>query len=352
MGYNGSRKSGSPQGATTLESEQLAASDTDRRSAAVHTTTQDDDEHTYQVTYAPTDDAVTLYFREVGTIPLLTRSEEVSLAQQIEEGAVALAALSEGGVTAAEEIELNQAIGRGEAAREKLITANTRLVISLAKNYIGQGVPLLDLVQEGNIGLIHAVGKFDWRLGYKFSTYATWWIRQALTRAIADQGRTIRLPVHRHEQVRKLHQATRQLTKEFGREPTTDELAEALNRLPDEIEQLVLEAHATISLEKPIREHGQTYLGELLESTDPMPVDVAEERALFDDIEELLDGLPPREARILELRYGLRDGHEYTLKEVGDRFGLTRERIRQLEQSALHRLRSPRRIRKLQTYLS
>lgn len=306
-----------------------------------------------RLTYIAADDAITLYFRDVGASPLLTREQEVELARQIERGEVAKWRLNSGEeLSAAERADLERAVKAGETAHHKLVTANARLVISLAKNYLGQGVPLLDLIQEGNIGLMRAAEKFDWRRGHKFSTYATWWIRQALTRAVADQGRTIRLPVHRQEQVRKLHRAMRELTKELGRAPTSEELAAELGKSPAEVERLMQHAQPPMSLEKPVAEYGDTQLEEFLESGDPMPVDIVEEGALADDIRTLLGALPSREARIIELRYGLRDGHEYTLKEVGERFGVTRERIRQIENDALHRLRSPRRLRKLRAYLT
>ncbi|RME45591.1 MAG: sigma-70 family RNA polymerase sigma factor [Chloroflexi bacterium] len=305
-----------------------------------------------RLSYVADDDAITLYFREVGATPLLTREQEVALARQIEQGEAAKQRLKSETLPAAERATLEQLVQAGEAARHKLITANARLVVSLAKNYLGQGVPLLDLIQEGNIGLMRAAEKFDWRRGHKFSTYATWWIRQALTRAVADQGRTIRLPVHRQEQVRKLRKATRELTKELGREPTPEELAERLGDTPDEIERLIQHAQRPMSLEKPVMEHGGSQFGEFLESGDPLPVDVIEEEALAHDIQTLLGALPSREARIIELRYGLRDGREYTLKEVGERFGLTRERIRQIENDALHRLRRPQRLQKLRAYLT
>lgn len=306
-----------------------------------------------RLSYIASDDAITLYFREVGTVPLLTREQEATLAQQIERGNAAKERLQAGGeLSQVERAVLEDMVEAGARARDKLIVANTRLVISLAKKYLGQGVPLLDLVQEGNIGLMHAVEKFDWRLGHKFSTYATWWIRQSLTRAIADQGRTIRLPVHRHEQVRKLRNAMRMLTKELGREPTSEELAEELGESPGTVERLIQHAQHPMSLEKPISNQGDNQLGEFLESGELQPADIVEEKTLASDVRALLSALPSREARIIELRYGLRDGREYTLKEVGERFGLTRERIRQIEQDALHRLRSPNRTKKLRAHLT
>lgn len=309
-------------------------------------------EETNRLAYIAADDAVALYFSEVGKSPLLTREQEVALAKQVELGAAAKKRLETEDIAPDEQAALKQAVEAGEAAQHKLVTANARLVISLARNYLGQGVPLLDLVQEGNIGLMRAAEKFEWRRGYKFSTYATWWIRQALTRAVADQGRTVRLPVHRHEQARKLHKAKRELTKALGREPTSAELAEELDESPDKVERLIQEAQHPMSLEKPIGEHGQSVFGEFLESDELLPVDISEEEALAYDIQTVLSALPFRQARIIELRYGLRDGHEYTLKEVGERFGLTRERIRQIEQDALHRLRSPHRTQKLRAYLT
>lgn len=305
-----------------------------------------------QLVYSATDDTMTLYFRDVGAVPLLTREQEVILAQRIERGEAAKKRLNSEDLTPDERTVLEQVVEAGEAARHKLIVANVRLVISIAKHYLGQGVPLLDLIQEGNIGLMRAAEKFDWHRGHKFSTYATWWIRQSLTRAVADQGRTIRLPIHRHEQVRKLRKAQRTLTKELGRDPTSEELAEKLDRSPNEAERLIQEAQPPISLEKPVGEFGESQFAEFMESSDPQPFDIIEEVTLADDIQTLLNALPFREARILELRYGLRDGREYTLKEIGERFGLTRERIRQIENDALHRLRSPRRTRKLRAYLT
>jgi RNA polymerase primary sigma factor len=297
-------------------------------------------------------DATTLYFHEVGPIPLLTREEEAVLAKDIESGKAARLRLDREELSTAERAALEQAVEAGETARCRLITANARLVISLAKSRIGQGVPLLDLIQEGNMGLMRAVEKFDWRRGHKFSTYATWWIRQALTRAVADQGRTIRLPLYRYEQARKLRNATRELVNELGRDPTAEELAEELDAPLDEVERLMQDVQSPTSLDMPVGEYGESQFGELLESSDPLPVDMVEEETLSDDIWALLDALPYREARIIEMRYGLRDGREYTLKEVGDRFGLTRERIRQIENDAMHRLRNPRRTQKLRAYLA
>ena len=305
-----------------------------------------------RLTYVADDNAITLYFREVGTTPLLTREQEGELARQIERGEAARRRLESEELPTAVRAALERTVVAAESARHRLVTANARLVISLAKSYLGQGVPLLDLIQEGNIGLMRAAEKFDWRRGHKFSTYATWWIRQALTRAVADQGRTIRLPIHRQEQVRKLRKAMRELTKQLGRDPTPEDLAKTLGYSPEEVERLMQHAQRPMSLEKPVMEYGNSQFGEFLESDDPLPVDVIEEDALVHDIQAMLGALPSREARIIELRYGLRDGHEYTLKEVGDRFGLTRERIRQIENDALHRLRSPRRVRKLRPYLT
>ncbi|MFQ5592887.1 MAG: sigma-70 family RNA polymerase sigma factor [Anaerolineae bacterium] len=309
-------------------------------------------ENSGRLTYVASDDAITLYFREVGTTPLLAREQEVELARQIEQGEAARRKIESDELPSALRAALECKVVASDTARHKLVTANARLVISQAKNYLGQGVPLLDLIQEGNIGLMRAAEKFDWRRGHKFSTYATWWIRQALTRAVADQGRTIRLPIHRQEQVRKLRKSMRELTKELGHDPSSEELAVVLGHSPEEVERLMQHSQRPMSLEKPVMEYGDSQFGEFLESGDPLPVDIIEEDALAHDIQTLLGALPSREARIIELRYGLRDGHEYTLKEVGERFGLTRERIRQIENDALHRLRSPQRVQRLRPYLT
>jgi RNA polymerase primary sigma factor len=299
-----------------------------------------------------TDDTIGLYLKEVGRVPLLTAVEEVELAQRIERGRLAREELARGNVTPRRRQELQMLIEDGWAAREHLITANSRLVISVAKKYMGRGVPFLDLIQEGNIGLIRAAKKFDYRRGHKFSTYATWWIRQAVTRAIADQGRTIRVPVHMGDQINKLLRVQHQLTQRLGRDPTVEELAVALEVTPQKVENMIQVARRPLSLETPTDDEEDSVLGDFIQDDEfPAPDDTATYNLLREHLESVLDGLPPREVRILQLRYGLLDGQAYTLEEVGRKMGVTRERVRQIEAQALSRLRHPAIRRKLREYL-
>jgi len=299
-----------------------------------------------------TDDTIGLYLKEVSRVPLLTASEEVALAQRIERGRMAREELAKGGTTPKRRTELRRLIEDGWSAREHLITANSRLVISVAKKYMGRGVPFLDLIQEGNIGLIRATKKFDYRRGHKFSTYATWWIRQAVTRAIADQGRTIRVPVHMGDQINKLLRVQHQLTQRLGREPSVEELAEALDVPPKKVENMIQVARRPLSLETPTDDEEDSVLGDFIEDDEaPPPDDTATYNLLKEHLGEVLNGLPPREVRILQLRYGLLDGQAYTLEEVGRKMGVTRERVRQIEAQALSRLRHPTIRRKLRDYL-
>jgi RNA polymerase primary sigma factor len=299
-----------------------------------------------------TDDSIGLYLKEVSRVPLLTAEEEVELAQRIELGRMAREELARGNVTSRRRMELRKLIEDGWAAREHLITANSRLVISVAKKYMGRGVPFLDLIQEGNIGLIRATKKFDYRRGHKFSTYATWWIRQAVTRAIADQGRTIRVPVHMGDQINKLLRIQHQLTQKLGREPTVDELAVSLDVPPKKVENMIQVARRPLSLETPTDDEEDSVLGDFIEDDEaPPPDESATYNLLREHLEEVLNGLPPREVRILQLRYGLLDGQAYTLEEVGRKMGVTRERVRQIEAQALSRLRHPSIRRKLRDYL-
>ena len=298
------------------------------------------------------DDTIGLYLKEIGRVPLLTASEEVSLAKRIEKAKFARERIVRGGVAPNKRRDLEYVMSDGMAAREHLITANSRLVISVAKKYIGRGVPFLDLIQEGNIGLIRAAKKFDYHRGHKFSTYATWWIRQAVTRAIADQGRTIRVPVHMGDQINKMLRVSHQLTQELGREPSIEELGEALKVTPKKVESIIQIARRPLSLETPTDEEEDSVLGDFIEDEDsPEPVEIATRNLLKEQIREVLNGLPPREVRILQLRYGLLDGESYTLEEVGKKMGVTRERVRQIEAQALSRLRHPTHRRKLRDYL-
>jgi RNA polymerase primary sigma factor len=299
-----------------------------------------------------TDDTIGLYLKEVGRVPLLTAIEEVELAQRIERGRLAREELARGNVSPRRRQELQRLIEDGWAAREHLITANSRLVISVAKKYMGRGVPFLDLIQEGNIGLIRAAKKFDYRRGHKFSTYATWWIRQAVTRAIADQGRTIRVPVHMGDQINKLLRVQHQLTQRLGRDPTVEELANALEVTPQKVENMIQVARRPLSLETPTDDEEDSVLGDFIQDEEvPAPDDTATYNLLREHLESVLNSLPPREVRILQLRYGLLDGQAYTLEEVGRKMGVTRERVRQIEAQALSRLRHPAIRRKLREYL-
>ncbi len=299
------------------------------------------------------DDSISLYLKEIGRVPLLTAEEEVILAKRMERGREARQKLTLGVDDPAEHERLLAAVKDGQAAQEHLIKANSRLVVSVAKKYVGRGVPFLDLIQEGNIGLIRAVKKFDYRRGYKFSTYATWWIRQAVTRAIADQGRTIRVPVHMYEQINRLTRTSRQLVQELGRDPTTEEIAERLGVPPRKVEQIIRVSQRPLSLEMPVGEEEDSYLGDFIEDAEAdSPTDSASQTMLRQVIDEIFESLTPREVRILQLRFGLVDGYSYTLEEVGKKFGVTRERIRQIEAQALGRLRHPSRSRKLRDYLS
>ncbi len=301
-----------------------------------------------------TDDMIGLYLKEVGRVPLLTADEEVYLAKRIEKGRISRELLASEGrsLSADERGDHRYNIEDGWAAREHLITANSRLVISVAKKYMGRGVPFQDLIQEGNIGLIRAAKKFDYRRGHKFSTYATWWIRQAVTRAIADQGRTIRVPVHMGDQINKLLRVQHQLTQRLGRDPSVEELAESLDVPPKKVENMIQVARRPLSLETPTDDEEDSMLGDFIQDKDaPAPDESATYNLLKEHLEEVLNTLPPREVRILQLRYGLLDGQAYTLEEVGRKMGVTRERVRQIEAQALSRLRHPVIRRKLREYL-
>jgi RNA polymerase primary sigma factor len=273
------------------------------------------------------DDPVRMYLKEIGRVPLLTAEEEVELAKRMEMG--------------------------DKEAKQRLIESNLRLVVSIAKRYVGRGMLFLDLIQEGNMGLIKAVEKFDYRKGYKLSTYATWWIRQAITRSIADQARTIRIPVHMVETINKLVRTSRQLLQELGREPTAEEIAGEMGLTPERVREIQKIAQEPVSLETPIGEEEDSHLGDFIEDVDALaPAEAASFMLLKEQIEEVLDTLNEREQRVLRLRFGLDDGKARTLEEVGREFGVTRERIRQIEAKALRKLRHPQRSKKLRDYLT
>jgi RNA polymerase primary sigma factor len=312
----------------------------------------DDEEETFDLSSISSDDTVGLYLKEMARVPLLTTEEEVCLAKRLEAGLAAQCELDSGKSFDAEYVEsLVNVITDGKEARDHLIKANTRLVVSIAKRYMGRGVPFLDLIQEGNLGLMKAVEKFDFRRGFRFSTYATWWIRQTITRAIADQGRTIRVPVHMSDRIRHLYKTARQLEQENGRKPTPEEIAEKMDLEPRKVQWMLKVSWRPLSLERPVGEEEDSELGAFIEDdTTPTPTQSAYQNLLREKVEEVLSTLTPREARILRLRFGLQNGRQYTLEEVGQKFGLTRERIRQIEGKALRRLRHPRRSRQLRDF--
>jgi RNA polymerase primary sigma factor len=313
----------------------------------------EEEEEVFDLSGISSDDTVGLYLKEMARVPLLTIEQEVHLAKLLESGNHAALILCNNGFESHKRHELEQVIEDGRAAREHLITANTRLVVSIAKKYMGRGVPFLDLIQEGNLGLMKAVEKFDYRRGYRFSTYATWWIRQTITRAIADQGRTIRVPVHMSDSIRRLYKTARRLEQEHGRKPTPEEIANELGMEPRKVQWMLKVSWQPLSLERPVGEEEDSELGNFIEDdSSPTPPQSAYQNLLREKVEEVLATLTPREARILRLRFGLHNGRSYTLEEVGQKFGLTRERIRQIEGKALRRLRHPRRSRQLREYLS
>lgn len=300
------------------------------------------------------DDHVKMYLKEIGKVNLLTAEEEMSLAKRMVDGEEAKEQLAELGEDITEETreQLNYLIDDGERAKKSLAEANLRLVVSIAKRYVGRGMMFLDLIQEGNLGLIKAVDKFDYTKGYKFSTYATWWIRQAITRAIADQARTIRIPVHMVETINKLVRVSRQLVQELGREPTPEELAKELNMPVEKVREISKISQEPVSLETPIGEEEDSHLGDFIPDDDaPAPSEAASFVLLKEQLGDVLNTLTPREAKVLRLRFGLDDGRARTLEEVGKEFEVTRERIRQIEAKALRKLRHPSRSKKLKDFL-
>ena len=311
------------------------------------------------------EDPVRMYLKEIGKVPLLSAEEEIELAQKMETGNVAAEKIqilksrieetddeAEKEEIRAEIKELQKDEGVGAEAKKRLAEANLRLVVSIAKRYVGRGMLFLDLIQEGNLGLIKAVEKFDYRKGYKFSTYATWWIRQAITRAIADQARTIRIPVHMVETINKLIRVSRQLLQELGREPAPEEIAEVMNMPVDRVREILKISQEPVSLETPIGEEEDSHLGDFIKDDNvPVPADAAAFTLLKEQLEEVLGTLTEREQKVLTLRFGLEDGRARTLEEVGKELNVTRERIRQIEAKALRKLRHPSRSRKLKDYL-
>ena len=300
------------------------------------------------------DDHVKMYLKEIGKVNLLTPEEELSLAKRMADGETAKEQLEEIGENIDEDSkkQIDLLIADGEKAKKSLAEANLRLVVSIAKRYVGRGMLFLDLIQEGNLGLIKAVDKFDYTKGYKFSTYATWWIRQAITRAIADQARTIRIPVHMVETINKLVRVSRQLVQELGREPTPEELAKELNMPVDKVREISKISQEPVSLETPIGEEEDSHLGDFIQDEDaPAPSEAASFVLLKEQLGAVLETLSEREAKVLRLRFGLDDGRARTLEEVGKEFDVTRERIRQIEAKALRKLRHPSRSKKLKDFL-
>jgi len=296
-------------------------------------------------------ETIALYLQEIGKVPLLSAEEEVALAKRMEAGNQARDDLKKSVNDPKLKENLLSTIRDGEDAKEHLISANSRLVVSIAKKYVGRGVSLADLFQEGNLGLIRAVEKFDYKRGYKFSTYATWWIRQAITRAIADQGRTIRVPVHMHDQIYRVVRTRQKLGQELNREPTKEEIAKELSITVEKLENVMGSDRILLSLDQPIGEAEDTALGNFVPDRDAVELEeVVMQTGLSDTIKHVLETLPPREANILRMRFGLGDGHHYTLEEIGEKYGLTRERIRQLETTALMKMRHPSRSRQLRDY--
>jgi RNA polymerase primary sigma factor len=311
-----------------------------------------DEELKNRLSTIDTNDLIELYFKEAASIPLLTKDEEKELSKRIERGRLARKEMARGNVADDRRAELHQMIEDEWTALDHLITANSRLVISVAKKYMGRGVPFLDLIQEGNIGLMRAAKKFDYLRGYKFSTYATWWIRQAVTRAIADQGRTIRVPVHMGDKISKMFRMQNDLKQSLERDPSIEELADALDEAPEKVQYMMKVARRPLSLEMPTTKEGDAVLGDFVEDLEtPLPDETATKHLLREHLEEVMEALPSREVRILRLRYGVPDGKSHTLQEVGEKVGVSRERVRQIEAQALRRLRQPRIQRILRDYL-
>ncbi|MBN1535887.1 MAG: sigma-70 family RNA polymerase sigma factor [Anaerolineales bacterium] len=331
------------QGIEVLEEEEILGSDS----------ALSDFDNITPIDHYTTDDTIEIYLKEMARVPLLSIEEEIGLAMSIEKGREAQRQLksANGRLKPEQRKDLDILVKEGMLSREHIIKANTRLVVSIAKKYLGRGLPFLDLIQEGNLGLMKAVEKFDYRRGFRFSTYATWWIRQTITRSIADQGRTIRLPVHMTDRIRHLYKVYHGMEQELGRPPTTQELATKLDTPIKKVQWMLQVSWIPLSLESPVGDEDDSELGMFVEDQiTPTPSQVTHHNMLRKAVENVLTTLTPREARIIRLRYGLDDNHPYTLEEVGNKFGLTRERIRQIEGKALKRLRHPYRARLLREY--
>lgn len=306
----------------------------------------------FDLSNIPTNDTLSLYLRETSWTPLLSSTEEIALAKQMEQGRQAEIALKNTPPDTQKARKLNAQLESGHRARNHLIKANMRLVVSIAKKYRRQGIPFTDLIQEGNLGLMRAIEKFDYRRGYKLSTYATWWIRQAVTRGLSDQRRTIRVPVHMSDRIRGLRQVAAELEQTWGRRPTVEDLALKMGVEPEKVEWMLQVSQPLVSLEQPIGEEQDSEFGDLIEDQDTLsPSEAVSNHLLREVLEDVLTTLTPREAKIIMLRFGFQNGKSYTLDEIGQKFGLTRERIRQIESLALRKLRHPRRSRRIREYL-
>ena len=346
-------------GVDIVEDEGIAEEDEDDEPAEQPAPDADEDrvrarKEVEQALKAPTNDPVRMYLKEIGRVALLTAQEEVDLALRIEQGLEAEEKLNAGGDKLSDEeaADLRWTRRDGLRAKRHLVEANLRLVVSIAKRYVGRGMQFLDLIQEGNLGLIRAVEKFDYTKGFKFSTYATWWIRQAITRAIADQARTIRIPVHMVETINKLVRIQRQLLQDLGREPTADEIAQQMELSPEKVREIQKISQEPVSLETPVGEEEDSHLGDFIEDSEaPVPLERASFKLLQEQLESVLHTLSDREKDVIRLRFGLVDGQPRTLEDVGKKFGVTRERIRQIESKTLSKLRHPSRSQKLRDYL-
>jgi RNA polymerase primary sigma factor len=337
------------EGIPVYESEEEVEANLDEEDESPPT---DDVEETSSLSNISVDNPISLYFKEMGREPLLTREEEVELAKRVERGEEAQEELARNGHSAEEIEHLEQLVKDGKEAWEHLIKANTRLVVSIAKRYRGQGLSFLDLIQAGNEGLIKAANKFEYQRGNKFGTYATWWIRQSVARALKKQGRTIRIPVHTNDRIRKLYQQAGELEQTLGRSPTPEEIADEMDMEPSQVRWMLRVSQRPLSLEKPMGEEGDSEFGDFIENdSDPTPSQTAESHLLREDLEEALSALTPREVRVLRMRFGLGGQKPHTLREIGEKLGVTRERIRQIEGKGLRKLRHPRHRRKLEPYL-